>query len=157
MGSLAAERRKSLATAASRLLLKWWSREFSPPLRGVAARSRKSREASLTRADGDERSECKRDSAQLVISGVQLQQNSVEFDHHPVRSIKEASRYFVDVASTPPRRGGENCGPLRFGNSPERPWRNSRRAVSRGSGERFFRRSAAHCLFVTKTTAFGLG
>src|SRR5262249_50021924 len=33
-------------------------------------------------------------------------------------SIKEASRYFVEVASTPPRRGGENCGPLRFSNSP---------------------------------------
>src|SRR5262245_1069431 len=50
--------------------------------------------------------------------GVQPQQNSVEFDHHPVRSIKEASQYLVDVASTPPRRGGENCGPLRFGGSP---------------------------------------
>src|SRR5262249_26041354 len=35
------------------LLLKWWSGEFSPPLRGgVAARSRKSRGASLARADG---------------------------------------------------------------------------------------------------------
>src|SRR5215471_1533430 len=35
------------------LLLKWWGREFSPPLRGgVAARSRKCREASLVRADG---------------------------------------------------------------------------------------------------------
>src|SRR5262249_30992220 len=43
--------------------------------------------------------------------GVQPQQNSVEFDHHPVRSIKEASRHFIDVASTPPRRGGENSPP----------------------------------------------
>src|SRR5262249_23203195 len=41
--------------------------------------------------------------------GVQPQQNSVEFDHHPVRSIKEASRYFVDVASTPPQKKKENC------------------------------------------------
>src|SRR5215468_12237133 len=32
--------------------------------------------------------------------GVQPQQNSAEFGHHPVRSIKEASRYFVEVAST---------------------------------------------------------
>src|SRR5215468_5265207 len=31
----------------------------------------------------------------------------LELDHHPVRSIEEASRYFVEVASTPPRRGGE--------------------------------------------------
>src|SRR5262245_9878655 len=35
------------------LLPKWWRGEFSPPLRGgVAARSRKSRVASLARADG---------------------------------------------------------------------------------------------------------
>src|SRR5262249_42406599 len=40
--------------------------------------------------------------------GVQPPQNSLEFDHHPVRSIKDASRYLVEVASTPPRRGGEN-------------------------------------------------
>src|SRR5262249_1893056 len=32
--------------------------------------------------------------------GVQPQQNSAEFDHHPVRSIKEASRYLLEVAST---------------------------------------------------------
>ena len=93
--------------------------EFSPPPRGgVAARSRKSREASLASADGHERSECKRDSAQPVTGGVQPQQDSVEFDHHPVRSIKEASRYFVEVASTPPQRGGENRVPLLFSNKP---------------------------------------
>src|SRR5262245_17951701 len=35
------------------LLPRWWSGEFSPPLRGgAAARARKSREASLARADG---------------------------------------------------------------------------------------------------------
>jgi hypothetical protein len=39
--------------------------------------------------------------------GVQPQQDSVEFDHHPGRSRKEAARYFIDVAPTPPRRGGE--------------------------------------------------
>src|SRR5262249_38277698 len=54
--------------------------------------------------------------------GVQTQQNSVEFDHHPVRSIKEASRYFIDVASTPPRRGGENRGPLRWATAPSAPF-----------------------------------
>src|SRR5262249_38748589 len=76
------------------LLPRWWSGEFTPPLRGgVAARSRKSREASLARADG------------VVFN---LQQNSAEFDHHPVRSTKEASRYFIEVAASPPRRGGEN-------------------------------------------------
>src|SRR5262249_32077037 len=37
--------------------------------------------------------------------GVQPQQNSVEFDHHPVRSIKEASRYFL--TSRPPLLGEE--------------------------------------------------
>src|SRR5215831_8147545 len=35
------------------------------------------------------------------------QQFLLEFSHHPVRSTKEASRYFVSVAATPPRRGGE--------------------------------------------------
>src|SRR5215471_7826280 len=40
--------------------------------------------------------------------GVQPQENYLEFDHHPVRSIKEASRYFVKVASTPPQRGGDS-------------------------------------------------
>src|SRR5262252_6409407 len=69
----------------------------------------------------DERSECKRDSAQPVISGVQPQQNFAEFDHHPVRSKKEASRYLVEVASTPPRRGGENCGNSAFRQQPRKP------------------------------------
>jgi hypothetical protein len=35
------------------------------------------------------------------------QQFLLEFTHHPGRSIKEASRYFIEVAATPPRRGGE--------------------------------------------------
>src|SRR5215475_14357538 len=34
-----------------------------------------------------------------------------ELDHHPVRSIEEASRHFIEVADTPPRRGGENSRP----------------------------------------------
>src|SRR5262249_39662275 len=58
---------------------------------GWAARSRKRREASLARADG------------VVFN---LNRILLELDHHPVRSIKEASRHFVEVASTPPRRGG---------------------------------------------------
>src|SRR5690349_22808447 len=82
--------------------------EFSPPLRGgVAARSRKRREASLARADG------------VVFNLNKILWNWITTPSAP---YKEASRYFVDVASTPPRRGGENCGPLRFGNNPERPW-----------------------------------
>src|SRR6476661_6550905 len=28
-----------------------------------------------------------------------------ELDHHPVRSLEEASQYFIEVADTPPRRG----------------------------------------------------
>ena len=72
----------------------------------MAARSRKRREASLARADG------------VVFDFNKI---PLEFDHHPVRSIKEASRHFIEVASTPPQRGGENGGPLRFGNSPVRP------------------------------------
>src|SRR5689334_95318 len=92
---------KDLSHGRQGLLPKRWSVEFSPPLRGgVAARSRKSREASF----GSRRR-----------GGVQPQQNSAEFDHHPVRSVKEASRCLIEVAATPPRRGGENCGPRRFG------------------------------------------
>ena len=81
---------------------------FSPPLRGgVSARSMKSRAASLARADG-------------VVSNFQ-NEFLEEFSHHPVRSIKEASRHFIVVAATPPRRGGENGGPLRLGTAPFRP------------------------------------
>src|SRR5215510_308467 len=54
--------------------------------------------------------------------GVQPQQNSVKFDHHPVRSIKEASRYFIEVAATPPQRGGESLTKSTLGNCPERSW-----------------------------------
>ena len=74
----------------------------SSPRRGVCAIKKKLRSI-LIRADG------------VVINH---QPNLLEFPHHPVRSIKEASRYFVEVAATPPRRGGENCGPLRFGSNP---------------------------------------
>src|SRR5215831_17354729 len=65
----------------------------SSPRRGGCAIKKKSRSVLTSRRRG----------------GVQPQQNSAEFDHHPVRSTKEASRYFIDVAATPPRRGGENC------------------------------------------------
>jgi hypothetical protein len=40
------------------------------------------------------------------------QQFLLEFTHHPVRSPKDASRYFIDVAATPPRRGGEKLSQL---------------------------------------------
>src|SRR5215813_1032321 len=56
--------------------------------------------------------------------GAQTQQNSAEFDHHPVRSTKEASRYFIEVAATPRRgskRRGKFCN-LHLGNRPLRPW-----------------------------------
>src|SRR5215831_13399634 len=71
--------------------------------------------------------------------GVQPQQDSAEFDHHPVRSKKEASRYLFEVASTPPRRGGENCGTLRFGNSPGSPWISGQFEDEPRRGERFAR------------------
>src|SRR5215813_11998237 len=48
----------------------------------------------------------------------QPQQKFVELHHHPVRSIEEASRYFVKVASTPPRRGGEIRHTTPFGQQP---------------------------------------
>src|SRR5262249_61138661 len=76
-----------------------WGIFPSSPRRGGCAIKKKSRSILSSRRRG----------------GVQPQQNSVEFDHHPVRSIKEASRYFIEVASTPPRRGGENRGSLRLG------------------------------------------
>jgi hypothetical protein len=43
-------------------------------------------------------------------AGVVIRSNEIlsELDHHPVRSIKEASRYFIDVAATHPQRGGES-------------------------------------------------
>jgi hypothetical protein len=52
----------------------------------------KSRGASSARADG------------VVINH---QQFLLELTHHPVRFPKDASRYFIDVAATPPRRGGD--------------------------------------------------
>src|SRR5215471_7751182 len=83
---------------------------LSPPLRGeVAVRSTKNRAASLARADGDERSERKRHSAQPVMVVINYQQFLLEFTHHPVRSTKEAARYLIDVADPPPRRGGEKA------------------------------------------------
>src|SRR5215471_10513493 len=86
------------------LLPKWWSGEFFPssPRRGGCAIKIKSRSILSSRRRG----------------GVQPPQNSVEFDHHPVRSIKEASRYFIEVASTPPRRGGEKSRTSAFGQQP---------------------------------------
>jgi len=116
-------------------LLKCWSRELSPPHRGgVAARSRKRCEASLARADG------------VVFN---LNKNSVEFDHHPVRSIKDASRYFVEVAATPPRGGGESGGTLGFGNNPERPLLGfTERAWSRSAAKESFAATAAYVSLV---------
>src|SRR5215470_11441377 len=103
----------------------WQGGKFSPsskdsPRRGGCAIKKRSRSILPSRRR-DERSECKRDSAQPVISGVQTQQNSVEFDHHPVRSIKEASRYFIEVAATPPRRGGEKSATPPLGQQPPTP------------------------------------
>src|SRR5262249_61882396 len=66
-----------------------WGIFPSSPRRGGCAIKKKSRSILSPRRRG----------------GVQPQQNSVEFDHHPVRSAKEASRHFIDVASPPPQRG----------------------------------------------------
>src|SRR5262249_45628571 len=69
--------------------------DFSPPLRGgVAARPIRCRVASLARADGV-----------VVIHNTIL----LELNHHPVRSIDDASPYFMEVADTPPRREGEKA------------------------------------------------
>src|SRR5215813_10896320 len=71
--------------------------DFSPPLRGgVSARPIRCRVASLARADGV-----------VIIHNKIL----LELNHHPVRSIEDASQYFIEVADTPPRRGGETAHP----------------------------------------------
>ena len=82
-------------------------RTFPSSARRGGCAIKKSREASLARADGDERSECKRGSAQPVIVVFNLNKILWNLDHHPVRSIKDASRYFVEVAAIPSsgRRG----------------------------------------------------
>src|SRR6476661_2152188 len=59
------------------------------PLRGVATRSMRCRAASSARADG------------VVLVHKEILS---ELDHHPVRSTEDASRYFIEVADTPPRR-----------------------------------------------------
>src|SRR5215468_1687596 len=70
-----------------------WRIEFTPPLRGgVAARSRKRREASLARADGDERSECQRDSAQPVMVVFKLNKilrNLITTPSAPQRTLRD--------------------------------------------------------------------
>ena len=68
-----------------------WRRFPSSPRRGVCAIKKKLRSI-LSRADG-------------VVS--KFQQNLLVVTHHPVRSIKDASRYFIDVAARPSseRRG----------------------------------------------------
>src|SRR5262249_47411537 len=82
-----------------------WRIFSSSPRRGGCAIKKKSRSILSSRRRG----------------GVQPPQNSVEFDHHPVRSIKEASRYFIEVAATP---SSERRGKLRtsvFGQQPLQP------------------------------------
>src|SRR5262249_2690545 len=89
------------------LLPKWWRGEFSPPPRGGGgARSRKSREASLSRAHG---------------GGFNLHKilwNLITTPSAPLRRLRD-----ILLRSRPPlpRRGGENCGPLCLGNSPFSP------------------------------------
>jgi hypothetical protein len=61
----------------------------SSPRRGGCAIKNKLRSI-LSRADG------------VVINHKQI---LLEFTHHPVRSTKDASRYFIDIADAPPRRG----------------------------------------------------
>ena len=79
-----------------------WSplrRSFSPPPRGgVAARPSKSRGASLARADG-------------VVS--RLNKILWNLITTPSAPTEVAPRHFIDVAATPPRRGGEKPGPQR--------------------------------------------
>ena len=71
------------------------SEEYSPPRRGgVDATSIKYCEATFFRADGVVSS-----AQYLVVAGPTT----------PSAPSKEASQYFIDVASTPPLRGGECC------------------------------------------------
>src|SRR5262249_34498520 len=57
-----------------------------------------------------------------------------ELDHHPVRSTKEASRYFIEVAATPPRRGGVNARPQRVARTPRQRKRDDRVVLNRKKG-----------------------
>jgi len=41
----------------------------------------------------------------------QDQKDLLKLNNHPVRSIKGASRYFLDVASTPPDQEGQSIAP----------------------------------------------
>src|SRR5262249_11546018 len=69
---------------------------------GVAARSRKHREASLVRADG------------VVFNLLKILWNLITTPSAPKRRLRD-----ILLRSRPPvpRRGGENCGTLRFGSS----------------------------------------
>jgi hypothetical protein len=67
----------------------------SSPRRGVCAIKKKLRSI-LSRADG-------------VVT--KHQPIRMVFTHHPGHSIKEAARQFIEVAATPPRRGGERSSP----------------------------------------------
>src|SRR3989442_4299875 len=68
-----------------------------PPRGGVAAPLRKCREASEAAQTGW--------SLTPKCFGMRFETRLVS--DHPVRSSKEASRYLLDVASTPPLGGGE--------------------------------------------------
>src|SRR5690348_9213447 len=71
-------------------------RIFPSSLRRGGCAIKKKLRSILSRADG------------VVINHKQI---LLEFTHHPVRSTKDASRYFIDIADAPPRKGGEKVAP----------------------------------------------
>jgi cytochrome c553 len=75
-----------------------WVRHSPPDTGGVAATSRRSREASLNGADG------------VVENGTSSKQRILKHSgnsNHPVCAAAEASHLFLDGAATPPISGGE--------------------------------------------------
>jgi hypothetical protein len=104
---LGPEGRKSVAPAARGCCPNGGVANFpSSPRRGRCAINKKPRSILSSRRRGGDQ------------SPEQFCWNLVTTPSAPERRLRDI---FVDVASTPPRRGGENCGPLRFGNSPARP------------------------------------
>src|SRR5690242_5017000 len=75
------------------------------PRRGGCAIKKKQRSI-LSRADGNERSECKRDSAQPVMVVINFDKIPSELHHHPGRSIRGSFATFY-LLSRPPLLGKE--------------------------------------------------
>jgi len=83
-------------------------RHAPPNIGGVAATSRRSREASFNGADGREAQALA--SAQPLRDGTSSKERILKQfvdPDHPVCAVKDASHLFLDGAATPPVSGGE--------------------------------------------------